>query len=101
MNNIRNFSIIAQTQEMRNLQLLRNFVQGLLADQIRAQARETALVQIPVALVQKCGNDAIQDRVAEELHPFIVQAAMAAMGQGYLQQRRIAELIAQPVLQDC
>jgi hypothetical protein len=54
----------AQAQELRQFQLLGDFKQRLLLDQVGAQARQVALVDLQVAVVQDGGHHAVQDRVA-------------------------------------
>ena len=65
---------LAQAQECDSLELLGDFVQRLLLDQVGAQARQVAFVEASEAFVQHRGDDAVQDRVAQEFEPFVVQA---------------------------
>ena len=60
-----------------------------------ARARQLAFVGVREALVERERDDAIQDRVADELEALVVMRAMAAMRQRLREQVRRAEVVAQ------
>ena len=69
--------------------------QGLAAHQPGAQPAEFTLGGIGAPLEQLDRDDAVQQRIAEELEPLVVAGAGATMGECPLQQTAIAERIAQ------
>ena len=92
--------MVAQGQRLGYL------VQALLADQRRTDAGQVALRQVGVLFIQMLGGDEAQHRVAQKFQPLVagdVRAAMlvgiGAVVQGRLQQRRVAERIAQLLFQ--
>jgi hypothetical protein len=84
---------------LRQFQLLGDLVQGLLLDQVGAQARQVAFGQVVEAFVQDRGDDAVQDRIAEEFEALVMQTAVATVGQRLLQQAGFPERVTQASLQ--
>ena len=77
----------------------RQAVQAVLAHQVRTDARQVAFVGAREALVQQAGDGQTQHGVAQELEPLVVVGAAAAVRERARQQPRLAEDMAQPLLQ--
>src|SRR5690606_7679322 len=85
---------LPQAQLLPERQVLRDAGEGLLVDEVRAQAREVALRQAREARIELQRDDAVQNAVAEELEPLVVRGAVATMGQRPAQQLGIVETVA-------
>ena len=85
---------LAQSQELRQLQLECELVQGILLDQVGSHAigHPRAATQ---AHVQQVSNGQIEHRVAQEFEAFVMVAKKAAVGQRPFQQIRIGENVLQ------
>ena len=83
----------------RQAKVKRQLVQGILAHQFRAHAREVSFRQTLKPLKQKAGNTEIEDRIAQELQAFIVICAEAPVGQCLYQQARVTETVSDTGLQ--
>src|SRR5215469_1587424 len=73
----------------------RDLGQRLAADETRPQTAQIALGCVREGCVQTMRNDEIEDRVAEELEPFVVRAGGAAMGECSAEQSQVARLVAE------
>ncbi len=89
----------AEPQLLAELDLGGDDRERLAAHQARAEARQLALVGGAELAEHQHGDHAVEHRVAEELQPFVVRAAGAAMGQRRFEQRRVAALVAERVMQ--
>ena len=90
---------LAEAQRLGQAELERGPVQAVLAHQMGADAGEVALVGAAEAVEEEARDDQAQHRVAEELEPLVVVGAEAAVGQRALQERRIAEAVADALLE--
>src|SRR5260221_3123615 len=90
---------LAEPECLRNIQGLSNFVQRLLFDQVGANSGQITLVELAETLKQKRGHHAVEDRIAQELEPFVMRGTVTAMGHGLAQQFRIAKFVVQPAFQ--
>jgi hypothetical protein len=90
---------LAQAQVGRQRQALGDVGQGGLLDQVRAHPRQVAFVHFGVLGEQQRGNDEIQHGIPQEFQALVVRHAMAAVGQGPLQQGRIPKAVVQGGLQ--
>jgi len=77
------------------LQLLGNLGQRGLLDQVGAQPGQVAFVDLGEALEQQRRHDEVQHRVTQKLQPLVVAGAMAAVRERLLEQRGIAEMMAE------
>ncbi|MNN89584.1 hypothetical protein D3C81_2074200 [compost metagenome] len=68
-----------------------------LAHQFGAGPGQRAFVGTRPAQVKRLGDQQVDHAVAEELQPLVVRRAGAAVGQRLRQQRRIGEIMADPV----
>ena len=68
-------------------------MQGFLAHEIGAQARQISFGQIGEALKQQIGNHAVEDAVAKKLQPLVVGHAVAAMRQRRAQEVRLGKVM--------
>ena len=89
----------AEAQRLGQAELERDAVQAVLAHEVGAHAGQVALVGVAEALEQQARDDQAQDRVAEELEALVVVGAEAAVGQRAFQQGRVAEPVADALLQ--
>ena len=71
--------------------------QGRLPHQAGAGPGQRALVRLRPALVQRFGDDQVDQRVAEEFHSLVVRNPDAAMAQGLAQQIGVLERVAEAV----
>ena len=76
-----------------------NPVQGILADQIGAQARHVALWKTREAPVKFKRDGAVEYRVADEFKPFVVWRTVAAVSQRGLQKARLGKAVAERLLE--
>src|SRR5258706_609541 len=88
----------SQAQEISEAQCFGNVGQGLLLDQIGAQARQIALIQTCIFLEQQLGNRAIENSIAKKLQPLVVDGAVTAVRHTLLQKVRCAERVAEAFL---
>src|SRR6185312_10584464 len=79
----------AEHEPLGQAQLPGKARERLAADQVRAQARQLALVGAFEALEQVLADDQAEHRVTEELQSLVVRGTGAAMGQGTLEQREV------------
>ena len=89
----------AESDRIGQAELQRGAEQAVLADEVGANARQVALVRIAQPLEQEARNDQAQDGVAEEFEALVVVGAEAAVREGPFEQRRIAEAVADALLQ--
>ena len=68
--------------------------QRLGADELRAQAAQVPLVRLWVGGIQGLGDGEVDDRIAQELEPFVVGAGGAAVGECGAEQGEVACLVA-------
>jgi len=66
----------------------------LLFDKIGAQTGQITFIDLVITIKEQGRDHAIENRVAQKLQTFIMQAAMATMRQGLLQQRSVLENVA-------
>jgi hypothetical protein len=74
-------------------------VQAVLADEVRAYAREVTLVAAGEAIEEQRRDREVQHRVAEELEPLVVLGAVAAVRERAHEQARLREAVPEPRLQ--
>ena len=85
--------------ELGQAELERGSEQAVLADEVGADARQIALVGIAEAVEQQARDDEAEDGVAEEFEALVVVGAEAAVREGPFQERRVAEAVADALLQ--
>ena len=74
-------------------------MQGFLLDQVGADTRQIALIELGQTLVQQIGHRQIEHRVAQKLQSLIVIGTKTAMGQRLIEQIGIGKNMLQPLLQ--
>ena len=87
----------AQAQVLGQLQALGDVRQRSLLDQVGAQARQIALVDLRVTLEQHRRDDEVEHGIPEELQALVVARPMAAVGQRLFKQCWVTEVVIQPV----
>jgi hypothetical protein len=74
-------------------------MQAVFADEVGPDAGEIAFVGAGEALEQKARDDQAQNSIAEKFEPLVVVRAVAAVGQGPIQQTSVRETVADALLQ--
>jgi len=90
---------LGQAQHLGQPQRQGDLVQAVLAHEVRADAREVAFVGAGEAVEQQARDGEAQHRIAEELEPFVVIGAEAAVPQRPLEQAFLCEAVAESLLQ--
>ncbi len=88
-----------EAQRLGQAELERGTVQAVFANEMGADARQVAFVGVAEAVEQQARDDQAQDRVAEELEALVVVGTEAAVGERAFQQGRVAEPVADALLQ--
>jgi len=86
---------LAQVQVIAQFQLVRQFGQGVLVNQVGSQARQLAFAELGKTVEQHARNRVVEDAVANELETFIIGGAKAAMRQCLAQQFWLSKKIIQ------
>ena len=88
-----------QAQKVAQAQPLGDLGEGLLLDQVGAQAREVPLVEARVLEEEQLRDHAVEHRIAKEFQPFVVHAAMRAVRDRLLQQFTAVEGVLEPLFE--
>ena len=92
--------LLAEADEGGNADLAADVGAGVAVDQRMVAAREIAFGFGRIALVERGRDDHAEHAVAEEFEPLVAVAADARVGEGELEQRRIARLVAELFLDE-
>ena len=89
----------AQAQAVAQIKIERDAMEGVLAHQRGAHARQLTLAQLTEAVEQRDRDHAVEDGIAEELEALVVGLAEAAVRERLLQQARVGKNMPEPGLE--